>query len=409
MPTPDDLEKILDANQALRELYEAGVFSSNGGGGGGSPNIGIFWGELPQWVSLLPTIEISEGVFAAGDARSLGYMTITSDATLNIAPIVQIPEFDQGSLTVISLVMIITSHDATEQLALGVTDPLDLASGALLHHDDLGIDELFSTGTDLSYDAETGLGHSVAGGQYEFTVFAILQVSEDFVGSAGSSGGITTIPADDEDVVVPAQAGTTIVLYTALTAPRTVTFPPAGGRGQEIIIVDAQNLATGVNTITPVAVGDDTISGSPIGQTRFDGIGQALRFANVVTDDAGNFWAEITGVSPAMQQLLGSLGGTDGDGNVYSIEYDPDADPVILAIHCVTPDGVESIARVRAGAAELDCLDAEGTTEGLIHVEPGNAKMQALGDGFTHTVEIDSGGINLDGVVIDPTAPWPGG
>lgn len=67
---------------------------------------------------------------------------------------------------------------------------------------------------------------------------------------ADLGGGVTTVVADDEDVTVPAAAGTTIVLYTALTAPRTVFLPASTAPEQMVVLVrDVNGVASGSNTI----------------------------------------------------------------------------------------------------------------------------------------------------------------
>lgn len=146
-------------------------------------------------------------------------------------------------------------------------------------------------------------------------------------GDGGSGGGLTTILAGDEDITVEAFNGTTVVLYNALTAARTVMLPPASGPSQIVIVKDVHGLATNNNTIDVVpADGDGTDGWDPIGSVvpPFNP-GIALS----VTNDGGFSWSQVGDQSPTLAYVasistevtdnLNSLIETLGDNLVHTV------------------------------------------------------------------------------------------
>lgn len=204
-----------------------------------------------------------------------------------------------------------------------------------------------------------------------------------------SSGGQTLIIANDEDITVPATPGTTIVLYTALTAARVVNLPAATSAPMTVIVKDATGAAVeDVATITLVADGTDTF---PTGVTSIVktgpfGSGRVIAFSN----DGITSWWETSGVEAvldALNALLATLGGTDGDGNVYTIEYDSANNQIRVAV--VQPNGDYTGVNVLAGTATMFFSPDAG--------------------GGDSSVSVSAAGVTINGVTVDPTQPWPGG
>lgn len=98
---------------------------------------------------------------------------------------------------------------------------------------------------------------------------------------------------------------------------------------------------------------------------------------------------------------------TDGDGNVYSIEFDSDSQQ--LAVQCVTPDDVFSRFLVTPGQLDVVCSDLAGNVT-VISSTGGQIALQCEpAEGDSHSVQVNNNGFVIDGIGIDPTAPWPGG
>jgi hypothetical protein len=246
-------------------------------------------------------------------------------------------------------------------------------------------------------------------------------------------GSIRTVIANDEDVTVDAFNGTTLVLYTALTAPRAVTLPPADGPTQQVIVADALGLATDVNTITLVPVGGDSLQSDIINTPT------QRAFIEVVNDATNAYWYsldassvvtnQIATIGGALIALVAQLGGTDGDGNVYSIAFDAGSET--LSLICTTPEGDISKALVspQSAALLLNMNDGSGAT---MEVDPGillfNANdvdsnvVQVVGyadpanpnagitmtarngaSSILHKFGASQDGIKLDGVLVDPS------
>lgn len=184
---------------------------------------------------------------------------------------------------------------------------------------------------------------------------------DEVVADLGTGGGgLTTIVADDEDITVPAAAGTTVVLYTALTAPREVTLPPASGSPQVVIVKDVNNDATDTNTVTLLGSGGDTVAGAAELRDAGDvSTGGVVAYVN----DGDETWAPTNDTSPGLTACMRQLGGTDGDGNVYSIEYDPD--DFGLEIKCVSVDGTVSRAFVMPAVAGVQTAFPDGSSSGV--------------------------------------------
>jgi hypothetical protein len=93
-------------------------------------------------------------------------------------------------------------------------------------------------------------------------------------------------------------------------------------------------------------------------------------------------------------------GGTDDAGNVYSIEFDPDADVPLLSLRCVGADGSVSIVSVGAGGFVFQT-----------HSEDSSVSAGVLGTllGGGGIAISSTGAILINGVTIDPGQPWPGG
>lgn len=126
-----------------------------------------------------------------------------------------------------------------------------------------------------------------------------------------------------------------------------------------------------------------------------------------------------------------SLGGTDGDGNVYSIEYDPDglglgidvdgidgsityitALPSAAAINITAADGSNILASFNSNGFEIDAIGPGGSPTSRITGDNAGEFFMSVFDGVSidHSIALTlADGIQLDGVTVDPTAPWPGG
>ncbi len=101
------------------------------------------------------------------------------------------------------------------------------------------------------------------------------------IADLGTGGGQTLVLANDEDKTIAAEAGTTIVLYTALTDSRTVTLPPANGPSQTVIVKDVNGLAGGGPAIGFAPNGTDTVPNpSSITHTLVAGYGSMMVLAN---------------------------------------------------------------------------------------------------------------------------------
>lgn len=252
-------------------------------------------------------------------------------------------------------------------------------------------------------------------------------------------GGQTTILADDEDVTVPASPGTTVVLYTALTTNREVVLPLAASDPMTIVIKDVSgNAATdadisiatdenvdggGPNSIRSpfgeiiiVNDGVDTWvkTPTPLGGTDGDGNvysvvfdGDRIKVRCVKTDGSEAF--VLVGPESAQVRysdvpddvvngvVVGPEGvnvaaGTDGDGNVYSIEYDPAAQ--LLSVKVVAPNGDFARAAVNAGSSNF--VDAQ-------------LYAQTEDNSTSHSVQVSPTEVQIDGVTVDPSLPWPSG
>lgn len=131
----------------------------------------------------------------------------------------------------------------------------------------------------------------------------------------------------------------------------------------------------------------------------------------------------------------GAVGGTDGDGNVYSIEYDPDTG---IALVYEGIDGTVSKVNILPGGAIDLSIGAPDNSSSDVSCGPGtfgiNARNAdgdivqvtaypgAAGDGkgisffarngdtsLQSEVLIAQDGVQINGVTVDPTQPWPGG
>lgn len=228
------------------------------------------------------------------------------------------------------------------------------------------------------------------------------QQVKDFAGVS-----LRTVIADDEDVTLAPFAGTTVVLYTALTAPRTVTLPAASGQTQIVIVKDA-----GQQVTEGVTIGISTVGGDSIESNQIDVTGGVIEYAS----DGVNRWASfdspeaVTAFANQFLPLLALLGVTDGDGNVYSIEYDADAKT--LSLKCVTASGTTSAVSVTgAGSVAFTSDDGAGNVTQFSAI-PSLVALAVLGPGpsLVGSLSIaNPGGVKINNITIDPEQPWPGG
>lgn len=79
---------------------------------------------------------------------------------------------------------------------------------------------------------------------------------------ATGGGGLTTVIANDEDVTIPGTGGIFVVLYTAITATRSVTLPAASSPATQIIVRDVSGQASAAAQVFFDTVGADTLQGS---------------------------------------------------------------------------------------------------------------------------------------------------
>lgn len=142
---------------------------------------------------------------------------------------------------------------------------------------------------------------------------------------------------------------------------------------------------------------------------------------NTVVETAAGVTGHAT--TQAIADLAGIGPFTDGDGNVYSIEYDGDAKT--LALRCVDSGGGVTVSLVGPQEAHITVTSADENSVSDLEVDGSSFRMQS------YTVEPDQGTsisvaqsgieistqvgvdaalpLTINGVAIDPTLPWPGG
>lgn len=142
--------------------------------------------------------------------------------------------------------------------------------------------------------------------------------------------------------------------------------------------------------------------------------------------DAGGFGAVTINGVPV------ELGGTDGNGNVYSIEYNPSSFPQ-LSLVCTSPDTTIVRVGVAPGGGVLNYSAPDGSTgdfglggnqfefalsdtdvnvvqaQGDTRADQGFFVQARNGDSSAlHSLRVAQVGFEIDGVTVDPAQPWPG-
>lgn len=233
MTTPADLGKILDANQALRELYEVGLITPGGSG-----------------LTTLTLTYNGSDPFDVQVVTPIGYNPSVGGLVTGVFP--------------------------RSPLGIGGSGNVHVAANV---NPDGSIDQFLVVDSLKGLDAFNDVGARIP--------------------IPGIGGGQTLVVADDEDITVAAFPGTTIVLYTALTAPRVVNLPPASSPSMTVTVVDMNNHVTGANTITLTPNGADTYAGHNQMVQSIGGAGSALLCWN---NDGVSVWAEQCGSQFIVQQ-----------------------------------------------------------------------------------------------------------
>lgn len=185
--------------------------------------------------------------------------------------------------------------------------------------------------------------------QDTFRVMPVAEFVAELGLSGGGGGGITTVIAND-DVTVDAFNGTTIVLYTALTAARTVTLPPASGPSQIVIVKDATG-SSGSTPITIAGVGGDLVSTDTLHTVTDSGLVVAL------TNDKTSDWVSVSEVGPVLDYFIGLVAA----GAVSSVNGQTGT--VVLTAADVGADAAGTADDV--GASVL--IESEAYTDARIH------------------------------------------
>lgn len=149
-------------------------------------------------------------------------------------------------------------------------------------------------------------------------------------GVAGA--GLRTIPANDVDVTVDAFHGTTIVLYSALSAPRTVTLPPASGPTQIVIAIDVNGQVSSDNSVTLVPADGDSLAKSGV-------LNEPQAFIEV-TNDGAALWAALDStqqMSYALDQIAAILGQPTGASIVRKFPFAFDTPGILIGAPLYTP------------------------------------------------------------------------
>lgn len=147
----------------------------------------------------------------------------------------------------------------------------------------------------------------------------------------------------------------------------------------------------------------------------------------------------FTGETPTQRALTDAAASVgpfmDGDGNVYSIEpaLDPDADE-FLALKCAAIDGTVTRVRVTStdsgltaagidGSASIFRAKASGGFSAQGNDAAGNSwsieantnlsnglvfTVTPAGESAAASIALTANGVLIDGVLVDPTQPWPG-
>lgn len=196
---------------------------------------------------------------------------------------------------------------------------------------------------------------------------------------------IVTVIANDTDITVAPFNGTTIVLYTSITVPRILTLPPAAGPAQIIIVKDVHgDLSSEVSVVLTPSDGDSIFNGPTADfslpfDLDFDPGGGPHNLTIGIANDRVSNWVStndstevVLETSIALAALQAQLGGTDGDGNVYSIQYDPD--DAGLEIRCVKPDTTILRVGVFDGVAGVRVDGPAGQT--YLTIVNGNVSFQ---------------------------------
>jgi hypothetical protein len=135
---------------------------------------------------------------------------------------------------------------------------------------------------------------------------------------AGGAGQ-TLILADDTDVTVPASPGTTVVLYTALSAGRIVHLPPASSAPMTVIVKDATGGGAETNGIDISVADGDNVDGN--GQITAALHSHPFGLMIMLVNDGMNDWWDLGGPSTFVSHFFDSLTGQHFDL--------PTSDPVV--------------------------------------------------------------------------------
>lgn len=142
----------------------------------------------------------------------------------------------------------------------------------------------------------------------------------------------------------------------------------------------------------------------------------------------------------ATTQEVAALGGggggglpiteTDNAGNVYTIEFDPnnfglglecagvDGSTTYMAVaqgsvgfSCVGPDGANMALSFNLNGYAINAIGPGGSPTSVVNGDiAGTASMTVFDGVTTKSVAVSlADGIQLNGVTVDPTLPWPGG
>lgn len=177
----------------------------------------------------------------------------------------------------------------------------------------------------------------------------------DDVGAAlGTGGGQYVYNVDDTDFTVPANPGTTIVLYTALTGPKTVTLPPASSPSMTVIVKDVNSNVSPTNTITFVPAGADTIE---VAIGPLDGPAEMIGYAN----DGISAWSDISQFTQGVAGFYMALGTVTSTLSVLSGTVAALGDPVSVE-HGGTGATTAPDARTNLGLGPLAFVDPASIT-----------------------------------------------
>jgi hypothetical protein len=216
------------------------------------------------------------------------------------------------------------------------------------------------------------------------------------------------------------------VVVTALTAPRTITLPPASSYppGQRLTVADQSGQCGAVNTITVAPSGADLINGLAVNALAV--INQAYGFLGLVSDGVSRWTivdsasvtgsitsAQISDASPLGRQLLTQATaaldrtslGSQATGDAMFLAATPAAGRAVLGSGA-TGDAVFTSATPAAAQSAMGLGTMATQNASAVNITGGTITGVSLTPGSLANVTITSGTIN--GTTIGQTTPAAG-